>query len=44
MSRIEEECRMSIAIAYAEWHWKRAKRMTMTLIEYEQAIGLDFPF
>lgn len=44
MSLVEEECRMTIAIAYAEWHWKRAKKMDLNLIEYERAIGLEFPF
>lgn len=52
MSLIEEECRYAIAVAYAEWQWRKGWKGLFSvyasgvakgfhLLAYERALGLD---
>lgn len=41
---VEEECRLLIAHAYAEWHLKAHPGELMNLLDYERALGLEPPF
>ncbi len=55
MSLVEEECRYSIAVAYAEWCWAQGRKglfsvyasdsnKGLNLLAYERDLGLEPPF
>ena len=44
MSQVEEECRESIAFAYAVWFLATYPGKVVNLLAYERAIGLEPPF